>query len=358
MTGGVEALLLPLLQAAADTAGGAGGDTALLPFGDVVAREGLAAFLRAGFYVLIGIPLLIVGARSLRRWFIRRGEAQQGMVMGKLLFYSGFALLVVMVLWELGFGLGPLLGAAGILGIAIGFASQTSVSNVISGIFLMAEQPFRVDDVIQIGNTVGRVLSIDTISVKLRTFDNKFVRIPNESIVKSEVTNITRFPIRRLDVNVGVAYKEDIGRVREVLLEVADRNPLALMEPKPMVIVEGYGESSIDFRFAVWAARENWLALKNSIQEEVKVRFDEDGIEIPFPHRTLYAGLATRPFPVRVVDDPDEAGGHAGGPPAPAPDPPGIDPTDPATDPTDPDPGPGDRPSDFDSPPGSDTLQP
>ena len=144
-------------------------------------------------------------------------------------------------------------------------------------------------------------------SVKLRTLDNKFVRIPSEALVKSTVTNITRFPIRRLDVRVGVAYKESPDRARAVLLDVADKNPMALMEPEPLVIFEGFGDSSLNLHFAVWTVQENWLALKNSIQEEVKAAFDREGIEIPFPHRTLYVGSETGAFPVRLVDDVGEA---------------------------------------------------
>jgi len=260
------------------------------------------SWARAALLLFIGIPLAYGVSNWVRRQVSGVANPQRGLVVGKLLWYGGLASLVVAALLELGFNLTPLLGAAGILGIALGFASQTSVSNVISGFFLIAEQPFVIGDVIQIGQTVGFVLSIDMMSVKLRTFDNKFIRIPNESIIKSEVTNITRFPIRRLDVMVGVAYKEDIARVRDVLFDVADRNTTCLMEPEPLIIFEGYGESSLNFRFAVWAAREKWLQLKNEIHEQIKVRFDEEGIEIPFPHRTLYAGTATDPFPVRLVE--------------------------------------------------------
>src|SRR5699024_2454555 len=118
-----------------------------------------------------------------------------------------------------GISLAPLLGAAGIAGVALGFASQTSVSNIISGLFLIAESPFKVDDIITVKSTTGVVLSIDILLVKLRTFDNQYVRIPNETLIKTEVTNITRFPIRRLNTTISVAYKEDIGQVREILME-------------------------------------------------------------------------------------------------------------------------------------------
>ncbi len=264
--------------------------------------QGALPIAKALTILFVGIPLVYYASRLARRLVGQHFSPQQGLVAGKVVFYPALLLVAVSVMGELGFSLAPLLGAAGIMGVAIGFASQTSVSNVISGLFLIGEGPFVVDDVIQVGDTVGRVLSIDTLSVKLRTFDNKFVRLPNESIIKSQVTNLTRFPIRRLDVSVGVAYRESVERVRTVLMEVADHNPLALMNPEPRVIFEGFADSSVNFKFAVWATREDFLALKNSLQEEIKARFDEEGIEIPYPHRSLYAGSETEPFPIRIVE--------------------------------------------------------
>ncbi|MFW6200847.1 MAG: mechanosensitive ion channel family protein [Gemmatimonadota bacterium] len=269
----------------------------------VLGAEGVPSLIRAVLIAIIGFPTILLVSRALGRWLTRRYSAQQGLVGEKILFYTGIGILGVTLLQELGFSLAPLLGAAGIVGIALGFASQTSVSNIISGFFLMAEQPFRVGDVIRVGQTAGEVLSVDMMSVKLRTFNNEFVRIPNESLIKTEVTTVTRFPIRRLEVPVGVAYKENVERVRDILLEVADQNPLSLVEPKPLVRLERFGNSSIDLTLALWTARENWLALKTRIQEEVKARLDAEGIEIPFPHQSMYTGAATEPFPIRLVSD-------------------------------------------------------
>ncbi len=270
-----------------------------------------APALRTLVIVVLGLPIVYLASKWLRTWITGLMTPQAGLVAGRLAFYLGMAVLLITSLNELGFSLAPLLGAAGVLGIALGFASQTSVSNLISGIFLIAERPFVVGDLIEVGGVTGFVLSIDSISVKLRTFDNKMVRIPNETMVKSQVTNITRFPIRRLDVLVGVAYKEDVARVRRILLEVAQRNPLALMEPEPIVVFEGFGESSIDFKVGIWTTRQNFLAVKNGIQAEIKAAFDEAGIEIPFPHRTLYVGTATEAFPVQLVEGGAESGAGA-----------------------------------------------
>jgi small-conductance mechanosensitive channel len=262
----------------------------------------LTTLVQVSILIVLGIPAVYSVSRWARAGVSKRYSPQQGLIAGKLVLYPGVLILLVTILSQLGFNLTPLLGAAGIVGIAIGFASQTSVSNVISGFFLIAERPFEIEDVIQVGDTTGRVLSIDTLSVKLRTFDNRFVRIPNETIVKSQVTTITRFPVRRLDLNIGVAYKEDIRWVRKVLLEVAAANPRALMEPAASVFFDGYGDSSLDLRLAVWATKENFIALKTSLLEEIKERFDQEGIEIPFPHLSLYAGEATDPFPIRIVE--------------------------------------------------------
>ena len=268
--------------------------------------EGVAPLLRAAAFVVIGLPVAYAIARWIRSWIGRKYAPQKGLVAGKLVLWPLVLVIVISVMSELGFSLAPLLGAAGVVGIAIGFASQTSVSNIISGFFLIAEEPFQIGDIIDVEGTVGQVLSIDTLSVKVRTFDNRMVRIPNETLVKSRFTNLTRFPIRRYDLVVGVAYREDITRVRDVLLEVADENPDVLMEPAPQVIFQGYGDSSVNLTLAVWALRENYLLVRNGIAEDVKHRLDEVGIEIPFPHRSLYTGSATEPFPIRIVDAPSE----------------------------------------------------
>lgn len=274
----------------------------LLHFDALFRQEMLLSLARVGILLLVALPLLTVSTKWIRSYGSKKLSPQQGMVLSKMIYYGGMIVIVFAVLGEFGFKLSHLLGAAGIIGIGVGFASQTSASNIISGFFLMAEKPFEVDDIITVQGTTGVVLSIDMLSVKLRTFDNKYIRIPNETLIKSEMTNITRFPVRRVDVPVGVAYKEDIGRVRKILLDVAQKNPLCLIDPQPLVIFNGFGSSSLDMTLLAWVAKADWLNLKNSIYEEIKVRFDEEGIEIPFPHVSLYAGSVTEPMPVRMVD--------------------------------------------------------
>lgn len=254
----------------------------------------------------LGVGRLASGA--IRRMSDGRLSPQHKMLARRVVFYTFAALGVVSGMRELGFGLHVFVGAAGVLTVALGFASQTSASNLISGLFLIVEAPFVIGETIRVGDTTGEVVAIDLLSVKLRTFDNLFVRIPNETLVKSQITNLSRFPIRRLDMTIGVAYREDIRRVRETLEDVARDNPLCLEDPPPVFIFLGYGDSALNLQFSVWAARDNFLPLRNSMHLEIKEAFDARGIEIPFPHRTLYAGSDSAPLPVRVLGDAPRTG--------------------------------------------------
>ena len=274
-----------------------------LGISQIFTSERLLSFILAALILIIGILIARAISSIIGRTLRRRLKTQEAMLVKRLTFYLLFVLVLTATLHQLGFQLGVVLGALGILSVAIGFASQTSVSNIISGMFLIAERPFVIGDLLEIDNQTGEVISIDLLSVKLRTFNNVMMRVPNEQMIKSTMMNLTRFPIRRIDFQVGVAYKENTEKVREIFFECANRNPLCLDEPKPLFIYKGYGESALELQFSIWVKRENFLLLKNSFQEEIKTAFDQNGIEIPFPHRSLYTGSITEPFPVRLVED-------------------------------------------------------
>lgn len=249
--------------------------------------EMLASALRVALTVVGGFLLVRLIAAFTQRYLMRKSTPQRRMIARKAVTYTGFVLVLMAVLGELGVKLTALLGAAGIVAVAVGFASQTSVSNIISGLFLISEKPFSIGDVIKIGATTGIIQSIDLLSIKIRTFDNMFVRIPNEKILTSEVTNITRFPIRRMDITLQVSYDEDLDRVRAVLGEIAVANPWCLDEPAPVIVLNEFKESGIDLLFGLWFSKTDFLDLKNSIMNEILVRFRAEGISIPYPHRVV-----------------------------------------------------------------------
>ncbi|MFW6256065.1 MAG: mechanosensitive ion channel family protein [Candidatus Sumerlaeota bacterium] len=263
------------------------------------------------FLLILALPLSYTISRIVQKIVSKKHSAQFSSLTGKAIFYSACVYVFLSLLHVLEFNLGPILGAAGILGVAIGFASQTSLSNIISGLFLISEKPFVIGDLIEVSGTRGIIMNIDLLSVKLRTFDNRLIRIPNEKLLKENITNVTRYPIRRMDFNIGVAYKEDTERVREILLDIARKNILVLDEPEPFFLFREYGESALLYLFGVWFAAADFVEVHNQMLIEIKKRFDEEGIEIPFPHRTIYTGAATRPFPVHMEgasSSPSESG--------------------------------------------------
>ena len=276
----------------------------IIAFIELLKASPLFALCKAILLFIIGFIIAKLVSSAVVRIAKHKMTAHGQLFLKRSIFYSILVLVTISALDNIGIDLSILLGAAGIFTVALGFASQTSASNLISGLFLMIERPFSITDVIKVNDITGEVISIDLLSVKLRTFDNLFVRIPNESMIKSAVTTLTKYPIRRADLKIGIAYKEDIEKVRKILIDLASKNLICLEEPAPVFILTGFGSSSIDIQFSVWSRRENFLALKNSMYTEIKIAFDQQGIEIPFPHVSLYAGTATAPFPLssRVSD--------------------------------------------------------
>ncbi len=245
--------------------------------------------------ILVAVILCLIGfliARFISNTFIRtigsRFNAHQRLIWRRGIFYFIFLLFFMTSLKEAGFKLSVFLGAAGILTVALGFASQTSASNLISGIFLIGEGSFEIGDTIQItlirGHTIeGEVISIDLLSVKLLTQDNIYVRLPNEQLIRAPVQNLSKFPIRRIPITLAINFHEDIIKVREVLLDVANKYPLVLTDPKPAVTVTAFRESSIELLFAVWCQQQNFLKVRDEMQERIRNGFLENQIEIPVP---------------------------------------------------------------------------
>ena len=243
----------------------------------------------------VALVLCVIGfflARLISNAFIRtigvRFNAHQRLVWRRGIFYFIFMIFVMASLKEAGFKLSVFLGAAGILTVALGFASQTSASNLISGLFLIGEGSFEIGDTIQLtlirGHTIeGEVISIDLLSVKLLTMDNVYVRLPNEQLIRAPVHNLSKFPIRRLSITVAINFTEDINKVREVLIELANDYALVLADPKPRVTVTAFGESSIEILFAMWCKQDNYLQVKDEIHELIQNRFVKNQIEIPVP---------------------------------------------------------------------------
>jgi small conductance mechanosensitive channel len=200
---------------------------------------------------------------------------------------------IMMVITECGVNIGPLLAGAGIAGLAIGFGAQSLVKDVISGFFLLMEDQIRVGDVANIAGIGGLVEAINLRTTRLRDLEGRVHIIPNGSITVA--TNLTRDWSRAL-IEIGVAYKENVDNVIAVLEKVGEelRNDPAfkevIIEPMTVLGLDSFGDSSVNIRLYFKTLPIKQWEVAREFRKRVKRAFDENGIEIPFPHRTIYMG--------------------------------------------------------------------
>ncbi len=196
---------------------------------------------------------------------------------------------LVMGASQLGINVGAALAGLGVAGIAVGFAAQDSLANLIAGILIFWDKPFVVGDFIDAEGQYGRVSDITLRSTRIRTPQNKFVVIPNKRIIDTVLVNHTKNGELRVDVAVGIAYKEDIPKAREAILAAAAEMGGLRDEPAPSVVVDGLGDSSVDLKVRVWIDRAaDERATSYTLTETAKLALDRAGIEIPFPHLQLF----------------------------------------------------------------------
>lgn len=242
------------------------------------------------FRCLVMLCVGIILSMLLKRLFrpIRGKMARQaGLLIEKLLLTLLWVFVVVHALRAIGVDLISVLGAAGVAGIAIGFAAQTVLSNLISGIFIMSEQSIRLGDYVTAGGMSGTVESVNLLSVTLRQVDNSRVRIPCETLVKSPVVNITGDALRRCDFDLGVDYSSDLEHVRQVLLKVIEEQPLLVTDPAPAVLFSGFGDSSLNLHVGAWCRTEDYHKARFAFGKAILEAFAAEKINIPFPIRTL-----------------------------------------------------------------------
>jgi small-conductance mechanosensitive channel len=248
--------------------------------------------------LVLGFGLSRLAKRAVRGLTHNHLSPQQTMIAARTASLVVWIVTLSVALQKAGIDIGVALGAAGIFTVAIGFAAQTSVSNLISGLFLMAEKPFVIGEEIQVGTTTGVVISIDLLSAKLRTADNLLVRIPNEALLKSEIINLTRFPKRRVDILLDLAHQTDVGKVKQLLDGIVAGKEKIDQDPAPQLVFVGFGETALKLRFSVWTDTANAADLKTQLLAEIKQAFQQEGIAFPNVQRTLIVGA---PVEVKMV---------------------------------------------------------
>ncbi len=188
--------------------------------------------------------------------------------------------------------LSGLLVAGGILAVIIGFASQSVVSNFVSGIFLIIERPMKIGDNINIGDITGNVEHIQILSTIVRTFEGIYVRVPNEKVFTSNIKNYVSNVARRFDYKIGISYRDDADRAIMIIRDIIEHEPLALKNPEPLVFVDKLGDSSVDLLIRIWAPSKEWYDLKMSLLVKIKTALEANGVEIPYPQQVVWVQQA------------------------------------------------------------------
>jgi len=220
--------------------------------------------------------------RGIKKVPERKLSKPRSMIILKFIKYLFYVVVVMYVLSLFGVKLGAIWGAAGIAGVAVGFAAQTSVSNLISGLFVLTEGAIKIGDTIIVDGITGIVDSINLISVTVHTLDNEMVRIPNSTIINTNLMNKSFHTKRRLTVTCPVAYGNDLQLALETYMKAAKSCPTVLKDPEPAVWVNQFCDSGIDITVAVWFDPKDFLQTKSDLHIAIMREKAAVGLETPF----------------------------------------------------------------------------
>jgi small-conductance mechanosensitive channel len=181
-----------------------------------------------------------------------------------------------------------ILVAGSVVGLVIGFASQSIVGNLISGLFLMIERPIKVGNLVNISGNSGSVEDVSLISTIIRTYDGLYVRIPNQTVFTNTITNYVANVARRFEYVVGITYGDDADQAIAIIKELIEAHPFALKNPAPVVFVDTLGDNAVNIIVRIWGPSTDWYGVKTELLWIIKKTLEENGIEIAFPQRTLW----------------------------------------------------------------------
>jgi len=240
--------------------------------------------------VLIAMLLARVVGKAIER--VMSGSRQTSQLLGDFLVVTSrrlvLAIGIIIGLAALEVNIGPLLAVIGAAGFVIAFALQDSLGNFASGILIMVFKPFDVGDIVEIGGVLGKVKSMNLLSVLIHTPDNKAVIIPNNNIWSDSITNVTGTDSRRVDLIFGIGYGDDIEKAQGIMEQVVSEHPLVLKDPEPVVRVHELADSSVNFICRPWVKTEDYWDVFWDVTRTVKERFDQKGVSIPFPQQDIH----------------------------------------------------------------------
>ncbi len=253
-------------------------------YGDVTIYDLIVVVLTMAFAAMVSRFIV----RSVRRILADKMRRDQLELLTKTIYFVILTLAFVSVLPILGLNLSGLLVAGGIAGIVLGFASQSVVANLISGLFLISERPIKIGDQVNIDGVTGFVEDIRVMSTIIRTYDGTYVRIPNEKVFNSNIINYVANVARRFEYVIGISYEDDAEKAVEIIEKVIEEEPFALKEPPPAVFVDELGESSVNIVVRIWAPASVWYDVKMRLLWKIKTELEANGIRVPYPQRVVW----------------------------------------------------------------------
>ena len=254
----------------------------------------LIAFLPklVGALLVFVVGLLLAGVLSnaIKRTLRNRDtDPELTILIGTLTRWTVIVLASVLALEQVNFDLTAFLAGLGIVGFTIGFAIQDVSKNFVAGLLILLQQPFDLGDAIEVGDYSGVVLEVDLRATEIRTFDGRYVTIPNADVFTSPIVNFSRADRRRVNLDIGVAYDSDLDQVTRTTLEAIQTIDGLLEDPAPQVVYNAFGESSIDFSLYFWVDMKKsdpWTGQTQGIGV-LKEAYEAAGIDIPYPIRTV-----------------------------------------------------------------------
>lgn len=260
------------------------------------------------FILILSLSTFLAKILSLylRRCLKDRVSKDAGETIIKILYYGMLTIVFFSNLRLIGINPSGFLLAGGVAGIVLGFASQNIVGNLVSGFFLMVERPIKIGDQVQISDVSGYVIDIRIISTLIRTYDGLLVRIPNQQVFTTNITNIVEHPVRRFEHTIRIRYSDDANAAIFLIKDLIDKEPFALLNPSPSVFVNDLGDSSVNITVRIWAPVNEWFGIKTRILWDIKQTLEENGIEIPLPQSIVHIQAYSKKVPEERMPVPEK----------------------------------------------------
>ncbi|RXA17416.1 mechanosensitive ion channel family protein [Methanosarcina sp. MSH10X1] len=261
----------------------------------------LGDLLKFVLILFLSIFLTKILTIYLRRSLKDKVSKDVGETLLKILYYGILIIVSISILPLIGLNPSALLVAGGVTGIILGFASQNIVGNLVSGFFLMVERPIKIGDQVEISGISGYVTDIRIISTLIRTYDGLLVRLPNQQVFTTNITNIVGHPVRRFEYTIRIRYSDDADAAIFLIKDLIDKEPFALLNPAPSVFVNDLGDSSVNLTVRIWAPVNEWFGIKTRILWNIKKTLEEYGIEIPLPQRIIRIQSDVKKIPEELI---------------------------------------------------------